>query len=80
MIKTLQTPALCFTQEFIQGFGQVGLNKSKQEASLGYLLTFNVPVDDHIAVQVEDSLQDLPGVLPRDVLGQSTVSFQLVLY
>jgi len=45
------------------------------EKPLYYLLTFNVPVDNHIAVQVEDSLQDLPGVLPCDVLGQSTVSF-----
>ena len=70
-----QIPALCFAQEFILGHCEAGLNNSKQEACLYYLLTFNIPVDNHIAVQVEDSLQDLPGVFPCDVLGQSTISF-----
>lgn len=63
------------------GHGEAGLKKPQQaRSSLRSLLTFNVPVDNHIAVQVEDSLQDLPGVLPSDVLRQSTVRFQLVLY
>lgn len=33
---------------------------------------------NHVAMQVENPLEDLPGVLPSDVLRQSTVGFQLV--
>ena len=42
-------------------------------------VTFDVPVDDHVAVEVEDALEDLPGVPPGHVLCQSTIRLQLVL-
>lgn len=41
--------------------------------------TFDVPVDDHVAVQVGHALQDLPGVAARHVLRQRPVRLQLVL-
>lgn len=41
--------------------------------------TFDVPVDDHVAVQVGHPLQDLPGVAPRHIFRQGTVRLQLVL-
>lgn len=44
------------------------------------LLTFDVSMHDHVAVQVGDSLQDLPAVSPGHLLRQSPVSLQLVLY
>ena len=42
-------------------------------------VTFDVPVDNHVAVEVEDTLEDLPGVPPGHVLRQSTIRLQLVL-
>lgn len=42
-------------------------------------LTFDVSVHNHVAVQVGDSLQDLPAVSPGHLLRQSPVSLQLVL-
>lgn len=44
-----------------------------------FVLTFDVSVDDHVAVQVGHPLQDLPGVAPRHVFRQRSVRFQLVL-
>lgn len=41
--------------------------------------TFDVSVDDHVAVQVGHPLQDLPGVAPRHVFRQRSVRLQLVL-
>lgn len=41
--------------------------------------TFDVPVDDHVAVQVGHPLQNLPCVAPRHVFRQGTVRLQLVL-
>lgn len=35
---------------------------------------------NHVAVQVGDSLEDLPGVSPRHLLCEGSVGFQLVLY
>lgn len=43
-------------------------------------LTFDVSVYDHVAVQVGDSLEDLPGVPPRHLLCEGSVGFQLVLH
>lgn len=40
--------------------------------------TFNVPVDDHVAVEVGHAFQDLPGVLPGHAFRQSSVGLQLV--
>lgn len=42
-------------------------------------LTFDVSVDDHVAVQVGHPLQDLAGVAPRHVFRQRSVRLQLVL-
>lgn len=42
-------------------------------------LTFDVSVDDHVAVQVGHPFQDLPGVAPRHVFRQRSVRLQLVL-
>lgn len=42
-------------------------------------VTFDVSVDDHVAVQVRDPLQDLPGVAARHVFRQRSVRLQLVL-
>lgn len=42
-------------------------------------LTFDVSVDDHVAVQVRHPLQDLPRVAPRHVFCQRAVRLQLVL-
>lgn len=36
-------------------------------------VTFDISVDDHVAMEVEDSLQDLSGVSACHLLGQSTV-------
>lgn len=41
--------------------------------------TFDVPVDDHVAVQVGHAFQDLPRVLPGHIFRQRTVGLQLVL-
>lgn len=41
-------------------------------------LTFDVSVDDHVAVQVAHTFQYLPRVFTRDVFRQSTVRLQLV--
>lgn len=43
-------------------------------------ITFDVPMYDHVAVQVEDALEDLPRVPPGHVLSQGPVCLQLVLY
>lgn len=40
--------------------------------------TFDVPVDDHVAVQVGHAFQDLPRVLPGHIFRQCTVGLQLV--
>lgn len=40
--------------------------------------TFDVPVDDHVAVQVGHAFQDLPRVLPGHVFRQGAVGLQLV--
>lgn len=47
---------------------------------LAVSLTFDVSVYNHVAVQVGDSLEDLPGVSPGHLLRQGAVGFQLVLY
>lgn len=44
-----------------------------------FVLTFDVSVDDHVAVQIGHPLQDLPGVAPRHVFRQRSVRLQLVL-
>lgn len=46
----------------------------------GPALTLDVPVHDHVAVQVGDALEDLPRVFARDVLGERPVRLQLVLH
>lgn len=38
-------------------------------------LTLDVPVDNHVAVQVGHALQDLPGVFPGHTLRESSVGF-----
>lgn len=43
-------------------------------------VTFDVSVYNHVAVQVGDSLEDLPGVSPGHLLCEGSVGFQLVLY
>ena len=40
--------------------------------------TFNVPVNNHVAMEIGHALQDLPGVLPGHILCQRSVGFQLV--
>lgn len=40
--------------------------------------TFDVPVDDHVAVQVGHALQNLSGILACHILCQSPISLQLV--
>lgn len=42
--------------------------------------TFNVSVDDHVAVQVGHSFQDLSGVFAGHVLRQRAVRLQLVFH
>lgn len=44
------------------------------------LLTLDVPVNNHVAVQVGHSLQDLPGVFSGHTLCQSSVGLQLVFH
>lgn len=41
--------------------------------------TFDVSVDDHVAVQVGHAFQDLPAVAPRHLFRQRSVRLQLVL-
>lgn len=43
-------------------------------------LTLDVPVNNHVAVQVGHAFQYLPGVLPGHALCQSTVGLQLVFH
>lgn len=43
-------------------------------------ITFDVSVYNHVAVQVGDSLEDLPGVSPGHLLCEGSVGFQLVLH
>lgn len=42
------------------------------------IVTLDVSVYNHVAVQVRHALQDLSGVLARHVLSQGAVRFQLV--
>lgn len=41
-------------------------------------LTFNVSVDNHVAVKVGNPLQNLPGVAPCHVFRQRSIRLQLV--
>lgn len=43
-------------------------------------VTFDISVYNHVAVQVGDSLKDLPGVSPSHLLCEGSVGFQLVLH
>lgn len=56
-------------------------NRAQQLKTQQYIVcvTFDVSVDDHVAVQVRDPLQDLPGVAARHVFRQRSVRLQLVL-
>lgn len=45
-----------------------------------FSVTFDVAVYNHVAVQVGDPLEDLPGVSPSHLLCEGSVGFQLVLY
>lgn len=45
-----------------------------------FSVTFDVSVYNHVAVQVGDTLEDLPGVSPGHLLCEGSVGFQLVLY
>jgi len=47
--------------------------------ALSLNLTFDVPVYDHVAVQIGHALQDLSCVLPGHVFCQRPVGLQLVL-
>lgn len=46
----------------------------------GRHVTFDVPVYDHVAMEIVHPLQDLLGVFARQFLWQGPVCFQLVLY
>lgn len=54
----------------------------KQHSSKGCSanITFDVSVYNHIAVEIKDALQDLPGVSAGHFLRQSAVCLQLVFY
>lgn len=44
------------------------------------MATFDVPVDNHVAVQVGHALQDLLGVLPGHVFRERPIGLQLVFH
>lgn len=48
------------------------------ESWVSYVLTFDVSVYDHVAVQVTHSFQDLPCVFTRDVFCQRAIRLELV--
>lgn len=49
-------------------------------ATASSLLTLDVTMHDHVAVQVGHALQDLPCILAGHTLRQSSVGLQLVFY
>lgn len=44
------------------------------------LLTLDVPVNDHVAMQVRHAFQDLSGVFSGHTLRQSSIGLQLVFH